>query len=363
MEHRRITELFLELARIDGRSGKEAAVAQFAYSFLKNLGLEPLRDGANAVSGSNTSNIVCPVGGGGELALLAHMDTADFTSSTKQVVTADRIASDGKWPLGANDRAGMAAILYALERAAIFNLPLKPFTIAFTTQGETTMAGGRNLGLPAGIRYAFVFDSSLDPGCYVSSSPGVAGFAVHVTGKPSRSGPDTETGISAIRIAAKALAALDTDRHDEETTSNIGIISGGEATNVVPIYTLIRGEVRALDKAKGLPILDGIKAEFEKAASAAGGKAMFNWAWDFQPYRHDKDSGVCRMAETALRGAGLQPVPVISQSGSDANSLNAKGVAALNFGIGAKNPRTNDEYILLEHLVKASEIAWQLIKK
>lgn len=363
MAHQRLIELFLELSRLDGRSGKEAAVAQFAYSFLKKLGLDPQKDGASTVSGSDTSNIVCPVGGGGELALLAHMDTASFTSSTKQAVTADRITSNGKGPLGANSRAGMAAILYAVERAAVFSLPFKPFTLAFTTQGETTMAGGRNLRLPAGIRYAFVFDSSLDPGCYVLSSPGAAGFAVHVTGKPSRSGPGTEDGISAIRIAAQAIAALNTGRHDEGTTSNIGIISGGEATNVVPVYALVRGEVCALDKAKGLPILDGIKAEFERAAYAAGGKAMFNSDWDYQPYHHGADSGVCRLAEAALRGAGLQPVPVTAQAGSDANSLNAKGVAALNFGIGAKNPRTNDEYILLEHLANASEIAWQLIKK
>jgi len=362
MANARLVELFMQLAAIDGRSGKEAAVAQFANSFLKNLGLSPQMDGANTVSGSNTSNIVCPIGGGGNMALLAHMDTATLTSSTTKVVTADRITSNGKGPLGANARAGMTVILYALERAAMLSLPHKPFTIAFTTQGETSLAGVRNLRLPAGIRYAFVFDSSSDPGCYALSSPGVAGFAAHVTGKPSVSGSDIETGVSAIRIAAKAIAALDTGRHDGETTSNIGIISGGEATNVIPIYTLVRGEVRALDKDKGVPVLNTIKAGFEKAAAADGGKAMFNWAWDFQPYRHDKDSAVGLMAETAVRGAGLQPVPVISQGGSDANSLNGKGITALSFGIGAKNPRTNDEYILLDHLTKASEIAWQLIK-
>jgi len=360
MAHRRIVELFLDLARIDGRSGKEAEVAQYAYSFLKNLGFQPQRDGANKVSGSNTSNIVCPVGGGGDLALLAHMDTAGFTSSTKQVVTADRITSDGKGLLGADARAGMAAILYALERAVNTGLPLKPFTIAFTTQEETTMAGVRNLVLPPGVRFGFVLGSSLDPGAYVLASPGAAGFAVHVTGKPSRSG---ESGTSAIRIAAKAIAALDTDRHDEETTSNIGVISGGEAAGVVPAYTLVRGEVRSLDKAKALPVLDGIKAEFEKAAEAAGGKAMFNWDWEFQPYRHAEDSQVCAVAAAALRGAGLEPSPAASHDGSEANSLNARGVAAVNLGIGARNPRANDEYILLEHLTKTSEIVWNLIKK
>ncbi|OGR41505.1 MAG: hypothetical protein A2X35_10895 [Elusimicrobia bacterium GWA2_61_42] len=363
MAHTRLVELFLELARLDGLSGKEAPVANFAGNFLKKLGFPAQFDGAAEVSGSNTSNVVCPVGGGGAIVLLAHMDTARPTAQTKQVVTADRVTSDGKWQLGADNRAGMAAILYALERAVDTGLPLKPFTVAFTTQEETTMAGGRNLGLPPGIRHGFVFDSSLDPGCYAIASPGAAVFSAHVTGRPSHAGIAPEKGISAIHIAAKALAGLEFGRHDEETTSNIGTIAGGEATNVVAAYALVRGEVRSLDKAKVPPVLDRIKAEFEKAAAAAGGNAKFDWAWDFQPYRHDKESEVCRLAETALRAAGLEPSAVPSHGGSDANSLNAKGVATVNFGIGARNPHADDEYILLEHLTKASEIVWQLIKK
>jgi len=363
MAHTRLVDLFLELARLDGPSGKEAPVANFANAFLKKLGFQAQLDGAAAVSGSNTSNVVCPVGGGGSIVLLAHMDTARPTVQTKQVVTADRVTSDGKWQLGADNRAGMAAILYALERAVDTGIALKPFTIAFTTQEETSMAGGLNLGLPPGIRHGFVFDSSLDPGSYAIASPGAALFTVHVTGKPSHAGIDPEKGISAIGIAAKAIAAFRFGRHDEETTSNVGTIAGGEATNVVPGYTLVRGEVRSLDTAKVTPVLDAIKAEFEGAAAAAGGKALFSWAWDFQPYRHKKDSEVCRLAEAALRAAGLEPSAVPSHGGSDANSLNAKGVATVNFGIGARNPHADDEYILIEHLSKASEIAWQLIKK
>jgi tripeptide aminopeptidase len=363
MSHTRLVDLFLELARLDGLSGKEAPVANFAASFLKKLGFPAQLDGAAEVSGSNTSNVVCPVGGGGGIVLLAHMDTARPTAQTNQVVTEDRISSDGKWQLGADNRAGMAAILYALERAVNTGLPLKPFTIAFTTQEETSMAGGLNLGLPPNIRYGFVFDSSLDPGCYAVASPGAAVFSAHVIGKPSHAGIAPEKGVSAIGIAARAIAAFRFGRHDEETTSNAGTIAGGEATNVVPGYALVRGEVRSLDKAKVLPVLDQIKAEFEKAAAEAGGSAKFDWAWDFQPYRHDKNSEVCRLAEAALRGAGLEPSAVPSHGGSDANSLNAKGVATVNFGIGARNPHADDEYILIEHLSKASEIVWQLIKK
>ena len=363
MTDKRLVELFLELARMDGLSGKEAPVADYAVSFLKKLGLPADRDGAAAVSGSNTGNVVCPVGGGGDFVLLAHMDTARPTAATKQVVISDRITSDGKSQLGADNRAGIAAILYAVERAINTGQHLKPFTIAFTTQEETSMAGGLNLGLPKGVRHGFVFDSSLDPGDYAIASPGAAVFSAQIAGKPSHAGIAPEKGISAIGIAARAIASLHFGRHDEETTSNVGTIAGGEATNVVPASALVRGEVRSLDAAKVPPILDSIRAGFEKAAADAGGNAKFDWYWDFKPYKHDKALEVCRIAEAAIKAAGLAPAAVPSHGGSDANSLNAKGVATVNFGIGARNPHADDEYILLEHLAKASEIIWQLIKK
>jgi len=363
MADKRLVYLFLELAKLDGPSGREAPVAAFAVSFLNDLGLQARTDGAGAVSGSNTGNVVCPVNGGGDFVLLAHMDTARSTAGTKQVVTADRVTSDGKGQLGADNRAGMAAILYALERAVKAGRPLKPFTIAFTTQEETTMGGGLNLALPPGIRYGFVFDSSLDPGCYAAASPGAAVFSVQVTGKPSHAGIAPEKGICAIRIAAGAIASLEFGRHDAETTSNIGTISGGEATNVVPPSALVKGEVRSLDTAKILPILERIRAGFEAAASAAGGSARLDWAWDFKPYKHAADARVCLLAAEAVKGAGLTAAPVPSHGGSDANTLNANGVATVNLGIGARNPHADDEYILLEHLNQATEIVWQLIKK
>jgi tripeptide aminopeptidase len=359
----RLAELFLELARLDGTSGREAPVAARAAAFLKELGLPAATDGAAAVSGSDTGNLVCPVNGGGDFVLLAHMDTARSTAATRQVVGADRIASDGKSQLGADNRAGMAAILHAVRRGVESGLPMKAFTVAFTTQEETSMAGGLNLGLPAEVKKGFIFDSSLDPGSYAVSAPGAAVFEVEIKGRPSHAGIAPEKGICAIRIAAKAIDSLAFGRLDEDTTSNIGTISGGEATNVVPPSARVKGEVRSLDAARVPPELERIKAAFEKAASGAGGSAAFSWYWDFKPYRHAPDSQVCREAAAAVKAAGLEPSPVPSHGGSDANSLNAKGVASVNFGIGARNPHADDEYILLEHLEKASEIVWQLIKK
>lgn len=363
MASRRLTDLFSELARMDALPGKEAPVANYALSFLKSLGLPARLDGSAVAALSNTSNVICEVGGGGELLLAAHMDTLHHTSATRHLITADRITSGGKGPLGVDGRAGMAAILYALERAVHSGSPLKPFTIAFTTRGKGNMAGARHLALPPRIRCAFVFGSELAPGTYTASSPGIALFSADILGRSSDAAADPESGISAISIAAKALAALSFGRHDPETASNVGTIAGGSGTGTVPLAALVRGQVSVSEAAKALPVLDRIKMEFEKCAASAGGAVSFKWFWEFQPYLHAPGSEVLRLAEWALRDAGLTPAAVAAPGGSEANVLNARGLAAVSFGIGARAQKPNDEYILLEHLAKASEIVTHLIKK
>lgn len=361
MASRRLIDLFLELARIDGVPGKEAAVANYVFAFLRNMGLQPRVDGTAAAALSNTGNVVCPVGGGGSFALLAHMDTASYTSGNMPAVTADRIASDGKGQLGV-ERAGLAAILYSLERAVNTNLPLKPFTLAFTTRSRPAMAGARHLALPEGVRCGFVFTSPSAPGAYTVSSHGVANFSADVLGR-SADGGRPEEGVCAVTIAARALAGLQFGRHDADTTSNIGTIAGGSGPGTIPLAALVRGQVRAAQAEKAGPVLDRIKAGFEAAAKAGGGAVAFKWSWEFAPYSHPPGAEVRRLAEEAILGAALKPAAEPAATGSEANLLSGRGIPAVNFGVGAKNLQTNSEYIQVDHLSKTFEIVWQLIKK
>jgi tripeptide aminopeptidase len=361
MVNKRLTDLFLELAHLDGLPGKEAPVANHILAFLKNLGLPAQLDGSAAAALSNSSNVVCSVGGGGSTLLLAHMDTSFYTSGTVPAVTADRISAEGKGQLGV-ERAGMAAILYALERAVHTNLPLKPFTLAFTTRSRPSMAGARHLVLPEGIRCGFVFTSQSDPGAYTFSSHGVANFSADVLGRAA-DGDQPEKGVCAVSIAARAIAGLQFGRHDQETTSNIGTIAGGSGPGTIPLAALVRGQVRAAQAGKAEPVLEAIKSGFQSAAASGGGAAAFKWSWEFAPYSHQPGAEVRQLAETALIAAALKPLPEPAIIGSEANLLNGRGIAAVNFGVGAKNQQTNNEYILLEHLGKTFEIVLQLIKK
>lgn len=361
MANKRLTDIFRELARIDGLPGKEGALAGHLLSYLKSLGLPAQVDGTAAAALSNTGNVLCKVGGGGNFLLAAHMDTSFYTSATVPVLTPEKISGDGRGQLGV-ERAGMAAILYAVERAVHTNQPIKPFTLAFTTRHRPSMAGVRHLQLPESVRFAFVFASQSAPGAYSVSSRGVANFSADVLGR-SADGSEPEKGVCAVTLAARAIAGLKLGRHDPETTSNIGTITGGSGPSSVPLAALVRGQLRAARAEKAEPILNGIKEAFQSSASAGGGAAAFKWSWEYAPYSHASGDEVCGMASDALIAAGLKPLPEPAVSGSEANVLNGRGIAAVNFGIGIKGSQTNNESIRLDDLSKAAEIVSQLIRR
>ena len=83
---------------------------------------------------------------------------------------------------------------------------------------------------------------------------------------------------------------------------------------------------------------------------------------DFPPYVHSHDSPIVRDVESALKAVGLQPQPIRYTGGSDANTYNAKGIPAVNLGIGAQKPHTFEEFVLIEDLVKSAEIAFMLLQ-
>jgi tripeptide aminopeptidase len=362
MNESRLIELFLRLAPIEALSQHEAAVADFAGDFLSGLGLRPYRDDSRQRTGSDTGNLLCRVGDGGEALFLAHMDTARSTATVRPQVLADRIVSDGTTVLGVDNRAGMALILHALETHLAGGRPGN-FTVAFTVCEETTLAGSLALDLDPRLRKCFIFDSSLPPGSFITSGSGAKTFNVSVRGVAAHSGLAPEKGINAIAVAARALARVEQGRVDESTTVNVGTFQGGTAVNVVSESAALLGEVRSRDMAHIDETLARIRLRFEEEARAAGAGLDFADQWDFRPYDIPADAPVALDVAAALAASGLAPNPVASLAGSDANSLNGRGLPAINLGIGARNPHANDEFILRADFRNACALALELMAR
>lgn len=358
----RLTELFLALVAVDGASGQEKPVAEFIRQFLSGLGLDAAEDNAAERSNGNSGNIICRIGTGGDTVYLAHMDTVRSTKRVKPQIINGRITSSGDTILGADDRAGVALLLHAVENLVKGAEPPPDFTVVFTVCEETSLAGSTALKLPPTIRAGYALDSSNPPGHFINSTYGAQQFQAHIIGRASHSALDPQAGINAIKIAAQAIQQIPTGLVKEGLIVNIAMISGGEAVNAVPEHVTVDGELRSSSDILAQSMILDIKTHFQNAVNRYKGRLEFDSYWSFRPYAVKSDYPAYIRLEKAISAAGLTPVPQFSPGGSDANSLNAKGIPALNLGIGAQLPHSNSEFILVDDLSKAYEILINLIK-
>jgi tripeptide aminopeptidase len=362
-----LSDLFLEAVKVDALSLKERPMADFVRRFLHGLPVEIREDETAPLFNGECGNLVCVPRGFDSthpaLALLAHMDTPRSTVHVRPVMSDSRIESDGTTALGVDNRAGISVLLHVL-REHLAAGKRGNFVVVFTVGEETGLFGSKYVDLsPYNIRMCFVFDCSKRPGTFIQAAVGCSLYNATFVGKSSHAAVAPEKGVNAIHIAAAAIGRIPAGRLSATMTSNVGMIAGGTATNVVPDRCTIHGEVREFDPRLIRDHLQMLEGVFHSVAGEHGGGVEFGALEDFAPFRLSPDSGVFQMTVDVMRSIGLTPHGIDYLGGSDANMLNAKGVPAVNLGIGAQNPHGNDEFILLEDLYKSREIALELIAR
>lgn len=366
VDKEQLISLFLRLASVDGVSLAERLIADEVSTILRAAGVHVIEDSTGRTVGGTAGNLFCfpsafdPAKP--SVVLTAHLDTVLPTAHLVPRVHSDRITSDGRSILGADNRAGLSALCYALLAIQGRHLAYRNFFVLFTIAEETGLVGAEHVDLsPYHVRSAFVFDCSRRPGVYIKECVGLAQFKAHIAGKSAHAGVAPDEGINAIAMASAGIAGLQLGRIDDDLTVNIGKISGGTAINVVPDKVEIEGEVRAFSPIRIREQLQLIERSLSQSLYQ-GGKLVFETREDFAPYVHAGDSSIIIELEDALKRVGLTPQPIRYTGGSDANRYNGKGIPAVNLGIGAQKPHSYEEFVLLEDLVKAAEIALALVQ-
>ena len=368
IDTQRLVEIFTDLVRIDAVSKAEKPVADYLRVFFQKLNLAVIEDEAGRLVGGNSGNIIVPLANGADgpsaFAFCAHMDTVKSTQKLKPMVTADRISSDGNTILGADNRAGIAIILYIAEYLVSRKLPHQPFEAVFTIGEETGLYGSSNLQLEKlNAKTAYILDSSADPGFFVYAAPGAVDFEIIFQGKGSHAAVMPEEGINALSMASALIDAFPVGKVDEDTTINFGKIRGGEANNVVPPEIRLTGEIRSFHEKNIQYYREKLVAVSKTVTDKFGGKIVFHWEDAFPGFVLDRNETAIRYLENSMRGVGLTPKAIRYYGGSDANILNNRGVMAIDLGIGAKNPHSNSEYILIRDLAKMAELVFRLVAK
>ena len=272
----RLVKTFCDLVQIDSPSDEEEEVAQDLSRRLEALGFEILRDAHG--------NLIAREDGENPLLLSAHMDTVEPGRGIKPTIEGDRIVSDGTTILGGDCKAGVAAILEGLESVVEEELPRRTIQLAFTRGEEIGLVGARNMDFSMiTADEAVVFDGNGPVNKLTGSSPTYVSFEVNITGRSAHAGVEPEKGLSAIKIAAEIISELPQGRLDEETTFNVGTISGGSVRNAVPEQATFTGEFRSrnletLDllqlQARG--IFDQVRDRYKEAIIKDGFNVEFN---------------------------------------------------------------------------------------
>lgn len=362
----RILEEFLQLVQVYSASGQERQIADLLKEKLVNMGLNVTEDNAGGEVGATAGNIVATLAasdpGRPALLLSAHMDTVEPGRGVRPMVKDGIIRSAGDTILGADDKAGIVAILEAIRVIKEQQIPHGDLEIVFTIWEEGGLLGAKNLdhkGLKAG--FGFVLDSDGPPGTIVVQAPSQDRISATVHGRAAHAGINPETGINAIQVASHAIASMKIGRLDEETTANIGLISGGKAINIVPDSTSVIGEVRSLNRAKRKSQTEAICAALKESANKFGTTVDIVVQTLYEDFNLSESDPPVKLAMEAARKMGLKPSLEKTGGGSDANIFNQKGITVANLGIAMQKVHTTEEFIRVEDLINNARYLVEII--
>ncbi len=366
VNEKRLVESFMELVRIDSISREERNLADFLIEKLEDLGLEVIVDQAGEKAKSNSGNMIARLKGNIKKAtpimFSAHMDTVVPGKNIEPVCEGDKILSSGKTILGADDKAAIAALLEALHIIKENNIPCGDIEIVFSICEEISLKGAKNLDISSlNAQMGFVLDSGGKVGEIISSAPSQNSLKIIIHGKSAHAGSNPEEGINAIQVAGFALSRMKLGRIDEETTTNIGIISGGKATNIIPDEVTLEGEVRSRNEEKLEKYTKKLKQITEDTAQEFKTKAEVKINREYYCYNLSTDDRVVKIAMKAAKDMGLEPLLHPSGGGSDANVFNKKGFPSVDLAIGMEKVHTLEEYILIKELKNTTEYILSII--
>ncbi|HEY5516906.1 MAG TPA: M20/M25/M40 family metallo-hydrolase [Coriobacteriia bacterium] len=350
----RVLDTFLEAVRIDSPSGEEATFARWCVDRLTALGCDVRVDGTAEATDSDVGNVIAELAAtaaGATIVLSAHLDTVEPGRGIEPIVEDGVVRSARDTVLGSDDKAGIAVILEALSVLRETGRPHARIRVLLTTGEEVGLRGAHAIdAADCAGDVALVLDAAGEVGGIVIGAPTHCTFTATFHGVAAHAGVHPEKGRSAVLMAARAIALMPIGRLDAQTTSNVGAISGGGATNVVPAECVLRGECRSLDAARVAEVRDAMDAAMRSAAGEAGGSVDVEWKKEYDGYRYGDDDPALAIVEAGVRAAGFEPYLFFTGGGSDANVLTSKGLPAIALSCGMTDVHGTGETIAVAEM-------------
>ncbi|ASA23076.1 tripeptidase T [Paenibacillus donghaensis] len=366
----RLIEEFMELVRVDSETGNESQIAEVLKQKFGALGLAVTEDDSKERTGHGSGNlfVTWPATEGvsaPKLLFTCHMDTVVPGQGIKPVLNEDGwITSDGSTILGADDKAGLAALFEAIRVIQEQGVPHGQIQFVITAGEESGLLGARAMD-PQHLDadFGFALDSNGEVGAIAVAAPTQARVTMQIFGKSAHAGVNPEDGISAIQVASKAIAAMKLGRIDNETTANIGRFAGGGPTNVVCDHVQLDAEARSIVQEKVQDQIASMREALETTVREYGAECEFRSEIIYPAFSFNEHDEVVQLAQRAISALGLTPRLFASGGGSDANVFNGLKVPTVNLAVGYEHIHTTQERIRAEDIVKVAELVVSIVNE
>ncbi|MCA9061380.1 MAG: M20/M25/M40 family metallo-hydrolase [Planctomycetaceae bacterium] len=370
----------MQLIAIPGGSGSESAVADYVCGALRGVGVAESAmafDTANRKSpaGGQIGNLIVRLPGtirGPRRLLMAHLDTVPLAVGCVPVREGDWIRpKSAATALGGDNRAGCAVVLTAVLELLQHQLDHPPLTLLFSVQEETGLRGVRALSAAKLGKPALCFNwDGRDPAALIIGAVGATNLEIRLTGIASHAGAHPEHGVNAAVIASLAIAELQRNgwlglvrKGKCRGASNVGVVQGGDATNVVMPSMFIAAEVRSHDAEFRERIVGEICSAFDRAvgkvrnADGRSGTVSIEQEVRYEAFRMSEQTDCVAEAARAVEAVGLLPVTQICDGGLDANWMARHGFPTVTLGCGQHQIHTVDERLNIPEYLQACRIA------
>ncbi len=274
------------------------------------------------------------------------------------------ITTDGTTLLGADDKAGVAEILTAVEILVKENRPHGPLRIAFTPDEEIGR-GADAFNVPQfDADFAYTVDGGAEGGIEFetfnacSARWTVNGFNVHP-------GSAKDTMINALSVACEIqglLPAAEVPEHTEDYEGFYHLTNMSGNVEKTEMAYIIRDHDRAAFEARKTCMRHIEKYINEKYGEGTAVLALkdqyYNMAEKIRPYPFLID-----IASEAIKDAGLMPAALPVRGGTDGSRLSFMGLPCPNLGTGGYAYHGPFEHITVEGMDLAVEILTGIVGK
>lgn len=292
-----------------------------------------------------------PRGEGPGVLVLCHLDTVHPASTLSHFPF--RIDGDKAYGPGIYDMKGGAYLaLAAFESiAASGETPRLPIQLVYTSDEEVGSPTSRAIieRLGEGAKYVLVTEPAREGGKIVTGRRGTGRYTVRVQGRPSHSGTRPQDGRSAIKEMARQILDIESLADPARgINTNVGLIRGGTAANVVPEHCSIEVDLRMrtlADAHRLVATLQGLKPYDPDV------RIMVEGQLNRPPF--EKTEASARLLEKAKEMAariGFELVDMYAGGGSDGNFLADRLPVLDGLGVDGAGAHTLDEHLLISSL-------------